>query len=456
MGDWIDDLLQQGEKLPGIGDAIQKLQMVYDIWRNEPANPQPTRDQANNLNDLFQQAQQLRDHFNESLSNLRQKWSGNDAQVYLGPEVTAFEIEHAMEPGTTGTGYQLWNLLNQTTALLNYNAAAHDVGADKLRQIQEFHDELNTDFMIALGTLGMMLATAPIPGVDVVTDSVGAGAEIAEAGVAADDAIQLSRFMKLLKTVEDVVQDVTKVVKIYLPLIQFLAKAGAIATIATVTLLVLASIPSDSSEGGNTLQPPVALSPGQQKDLEQLSQEFPDVSPDDIAALLEAGFSPDEIRAILKAGFTHAQIMALVGRIRLAQQNGTDSLGLTADQIRQLVLKVVAALNSPDRKKQLEGQIARALIGDLVSFERKVYNANGVEIGEIDVETSNAIIEVTTSPQGKLQQLLKELNNPLMNPTGKQVILYAPKYSRQADQLFASYGIKIVRSLQELMDYLGH
>ncbi|MEO6888433.1 MAG: hypothetical protein ABI324_05490, partial [Ktedonobacteraceae bacterium] len=39
------------------------------------------------------------------------------------------------------------------------------------------------------------------------------------------------------------------------------------------------------------------------KDLDTLTKEFPDVSSDDIKALLKAGFSAKQIRAILKAGF---------------------------------------------------------------------------------------------------------------------------------------------------------
>ncbi len=457
MGDWIDDLLQKGEGLPGIGDAIQQLRMVYDIWRNEPANPQPTRDQASNLDDLFHEAQQLRDQFNESLITLRQKWSGNEAQAYLGPQVTAFQIEHDMEPGTTGKGYRLWNLLDQTTALLDYNAAAHHAGGDKLQQIQEMHGELNTDFMFALGTLGTMLATAPFPGVDVITDSAGAAALTAEAGEAAEDAIQLSRFMKLLKTVEEVAQ----VTKTYLPLIQMFAKATAIATIATVDLLALAYDLSNASSGdNNTLNPPIVPLPG--PDLEQLSREFPDVLPNDIAALLEAGFSPDEIRAILRAGFTHAQIMALVGRIRLAQQNGTDLLGLTAEQIRQLALNIAAICNysDPDHPNQEEqtrevGKIARELIGVVVAVEKPIYNpATGELLTRIDIETAHARIEVTLgSARGKLTQLL---NYKVDNPENKQVILYvtgdiSPRFVQQLEK---DYGIHVVRSLPELLEYL--
>jgi hypothetical protein len=60
----------------------------------------------------------------------------------------------------------------------------------------------------------------------------------------------------------------------------------------------------------------VSLTQQQEKDLETLIQEFSNVPPDDIKALLQISFSVNEIRAILKAGFTHTQIRAIINRIR--------------------------------------------------------------------------------------------------------------------------------------------
>lgn len=201
----------------------------------------------------------------------------------------------------------------------------------------------------------------------------------------------------------------------------------------------------------------LSLTQEQEKDLETLIHEFPKVSPDDIKGLLLAGFSADEIRAILRAGFTHAQIQTIINRIKTAQKDphGTDKLGLTDAQIRDLVNRVAAAINSSSPQQQLEGLVAKPLIADLVSFQRQIVDpATGEVVGEIDVETSNAIIEVSTTDESKLQQVLKEKDNKLINPKGKQVILYAPRYSHHADAQFKSYGIPIIRSFKDLFDYL--
>jgi len=181
------------------------------------------------------------------------------------------------------------------------------------------------------------------------------------------------------------------------------------------------------------------------------------VPPDEIKGLLLGGFSTDEIPALLQAGFTSAHIQAIINRIRIAQKDphGTDKLGLTVVQIRDLVNRVAAAVNSSSPQKRLEGQVARALISDLVALNRKITDLEtGEVVREIDVEASNLIIEVTTTDKKKLQQVLDEKDNKLINPKGKQVILYAPDYSHAADQQFAKYGIPIVRSLEGLFDYL--
>lgn len=186
-------------------------------------------------------------------------------------------------------------------------------------------------------------------------------------------------------------------------------------------------------------------------------REFPSVSPDDIKGLSLGGFSTDEIRALLKAGFTSAHVRAIIDRIRIAQKDpyGTDKLGLMVAQIRDLVNRVAVAVNSPSRDIRLEGQVGRALISDLVAFNRKTTNpATGIEIGEIDVETPELVIEITMDKDDKLEQVLKEKNNKLINPQGKQVILFAPNYSHAADTQFQSYGIPIIRTFKGLFDYL--
>jgi len=116
---------------------------------------------------------------------------------------------------------------------------------------------------------------------------------------------------------------------------------------------------------------------------------------------------------------------------------------------------IINALNSINPQKVLEGKVANTIIQagfDLVGFNKAV-GLNG-EIGEIDVETSNAIIEVTTQTARKLKQIQKLISNPDMNPLKKPVILYAPNYKITPAQDIIATGSYIVRTQDELLELL--
>ncbi|MDH3601651.1 MAG: hypothetical protein OEU26_18740 [Candidatus Tectomicrobia bacterium] len=86
----------------------------------------------------------------------------------------------------------------------------------------------------------------------------------------------------------------------------------------------------------------------------------------------------------------------------------------------ELSHRVEQALQSSDLDTVLEGRVAKAVEADLVDFNRKV-GPDGA-VGEVDVETHKAIIEVTTRRSGKSKQIRKLLANPDMNPARKPVI----------------------------------
>ena len=117
---------------------------------------------------------------------------------------------------------------------------------------------------------------------------------------------------------------------------------------------------------------------------------------------------------------------------------------------------IADALNSANPQKVLEGKVANAIIQagfDLVSFNKTV-GLNG-EVGEIDVETSNAIIEVTTQTARKLKQVQKLISNSDLNPLNKPVILYAPNYKFTPAQDIIATGSYVVCSQDELLKLLS-
>ena len=114
-----------------------------------------------------------------------------------------------------------------------------------------------------------------------------------------------------------------------------------------------------------------------------------------------------------------------------------------------------AALSTNPGTK-LEGQTAQGLQDagfQVTKFQQKV-TTNRV-IGDIDVETPQAIIETTTSPAGKLGQITKLLNNTDMNPTAKPVILYAPNYGGTASRDIVNARAYVVKNMNDLTTLLG-
>jgi hypothetical protein len=89
---------------------------------------------------------------------------------------------------------------------------------------------------------------------------------------------------------------------------------------------------------------------------------------------------------------------------------------------------------------------------DLVAFDKKI-GPNG-SIGQIDTETTNAIIEATIRPKGKLDQIKGFISNPNLNPSGKPVILYAPNYRVTPEKDITSVGGYVVRTQEELLNLL--
>jgi hypothetical protein len=114
--------------------------------------------------------------------------------------------------------------------------------------------------------------------------------------------------------------------------------------------------------------------------------------------------------------------------------------------------RIEQALRSNDPDTVLEGRVAKAVEEDLVDFNRKV-GPEGA-IGEVDVETSKAIIEVTTRRSGKSRQIRKLLANPAMNPAGKPVILFAPNYGPHATKNISDLGVVVVHTIEELLGVL--
>lgn len=124
-----------------------------------------------------------------------------------------------------------------------------------------------------------------------------------------------------------------------------------------------------------------------------------------------------------------------------------------AEKARNKIIdqKIAERAVSPDERVSLPAKTARALRSVVRNFEKQ-YGPNGTK-GEIDIETGKAIIEVAagTRARGKVAQHGRNANNPVTNPHGKPIIIYAPNMKRGAVQnLRNKTGAKVIDNLDDL------
>lgn len=97
-----------------------------------------------------------------------------------------------------------------------------------------------------------------------------------------------------------------------------------------------------------------------------------------------------------------------------------------------MLRQVRADLASANPAVALEAQVARRYWRDLVAYDRRVlYPGTAREFGQVDVELSNAIIEVTIGKGSrKVGQVRERLMSPLVNPDGKPIIVFGPRMTK--------------------------
>jgi len=140
----------------------------------------------------------------------------------------------------------------------------------------------------------------------------------------------------------------------------------------------------------------------------------------------------------LRTAINAVRAAAGLGAASWAATPGAEEVGLSR--------AIVAALRSANAATRLEGEAAAALGKAVTGFQRMVKG-----IGEVDVETTKAIVEVTggRSP-GKLDQITKLINDKALNPQGKPVVVYGPNLGIHAARTLEKAGAKVVRTLDEL------
>jgi hypothetical protein len=119
------------------------------------------------------------------------------------------------------------------------------------------------------------------------------------------------------------------------------------------------------------------------------------------------------------------------------------------DKLKAIKKAIREALNSSDPNKRLEGEVASWFEDRIVDFNKRV-PPETASVGEIDVELSNVIIEVTSRESQKLKQIKSLLSDNYLNPMKKKVILFAPNYGFNAEKDIIKAGAHIARTKEEL------
>ncbi len=101
------------------------------------------------------------------------------------------------------------------------------------------------------------------------------------------------------------------------------------------------------------------------------------------------------------------------------------------------------------------GLLAR-MYSRVLKFREPVVDENGVEKGELDVETLGAIIEAKSgnTMKGQMTNLQEYLTDPYLNPSKKPVIVYAPNISPRSAQQLSGRGFYVAQNQDQLIIWL--
>ena len=127
------------------------------------------------------------------------------------------------------------------------------------------------------------------------------------------------------------------------------------------------------------------------------------------------------------------------------------------DAAIQAKLNSTLPIESEREAAVMEGEVAIMVKNHprskIVNFNRPYPNPHAPgNITEHDIETENAIIEVTRMAGGKPSQMAR-LGHTLANPNGKPIIIYGPRYTapRAIAKVIEAGAYKVVHNEQELI-----
>jgi hypothetical protein len=153
-----------------------------------------------------------------------------------------------------------------------------------------------------------------------------------------------------------------------------------------------------------------------------------------------------DVRALIKEGRTLSEASngqcpggrPACGRVSVIDSKTDTVLGRAAVGLDPFGLAGACGTPGDQLEKEVEAELTKEGI-PILERNKKIFDAAGKEIGEIDFVVENALIEVTVSPSGKLSQIKNYLTK-VFNPAERVVILYAPKYGGAASKDVEAVG----------------
>jgi len=140
----------------------------------------------------------------------------------------------------------------------------------------------------------------------------------------------------------------------------------------------------------------------------------------------------------------------------------SDPLVMTPQEIADRIANAEAkGLNVPDvgsRKGYAqEGALGRFLQPYLKNFNRQIFGTNAGKNAETDMETASAIILSATGKGNKVKEASNAIQDSVINPLGKVVIVYAEEYGdgkSGAIKALTDTGAILTKSPQQLVTVL--
>jgi hypothetical protein len=159
---WVDDALEHLKQIcpDDLKPAVETLRQGWDFVVGYYPDPAVLRNQRDTLSDLRDRGNMLLSQYTDSIIKLQQTWQGDLAAQYLPPSVTAFQVEHDLEPPDTSASTKLSDNLLALARALDHNQGTHNHWAD---QFDDMRDKQTTARGTIIAVAAINIGTDWIP-----------------------------------------------------------------------------------------------------------------------------------------------------------------------------------------------------------------------------------------------------------------------------------------------------